>query len=183
MIPRRIQQWWPLIQDAAERHGLDSYLFAAIVDRESLGGMALEPVGAGGCGDNGHGHGLCQIDDRSHAEFIAKLMPDGTPAWANPEENLDYGASYLAALQREFSGEGDAAWACAVAAYNAGPGRVQHALNSITRPTSYEARLEAVDDVTTGGDYVSDVAERRLNFMSKETPKSKPPPPRPRGNT
>ncbi len=93
-----------LIQDAAEAHGLDPALVAAVVEVESsFDASAISPVGA---------MGLMQIMPATAAEW-GLMEPFDAAA------NLDTGAAYLAwLLDRYGSVE------LALAAYNAGPGRV-----------------------------------------------------------
>jgi hypothetical protein len=183
-LPRRIRSLWGFIEASATKHGLDPYLLAAVVDRESLGGHLLNEEGLG---DNGHGHGLMQIDDRSHADFLAELMPDGTPAWKDPASNIDKGAQILARSMDHFENLAKR-YTCVVGAvqiagiggYNASAPRIFKALDELTLPSTYEARLEAVDLCTTGHNYVSDVLRKRQEFMQIAPEKSPPPPPRPK---
>lgn len=93
-----------LIQDAAEAHGLDPALVAAVVEVESgFDASAVSPVGA---------MGLMQIMPATAAEW-GLMEPFDAAA------NVDTGAAYLAwLLDRYGSVE------LALAAYNAGPGRV-----------------------------------------------------------
>ncbi len=93
-----------LIQDAAEAHGLDPALVAAVVEQESAFQVqAVSPVGA---------MGLMQIMPGTAAE-LGLLEPFDAAA------NLDAGAEYLAWLIDRYGGV-----ELALAAYNAGPGRV-----------------------------------------------------------
>lgn len=178
-LPKRIAQWWGILQPIALHHEVDPLLLAALMDRESLGGYSLTPSGPDGVGDNGHGRGLMQIDDRAHPIFCNQLMPDGTPRWADAKSNIEYGAIVFADGLRLFSLEPEA-----VAAYNAGPGAVRRALDGISnpaigRPLPIETRILALDAITTGKDYVSDVLRRREMFKLPPQPKDSPPPPKP----
>ena len=93
-----------LIQVAAEAHGLDPALVAAVVEQESnFDPGAVSPVGA---------MGLMQIVPATAAE-LGLLEPFDAAA------NLDAGTEYLAWLIDRY---GDVS--LALAAYNAGPGRV-----------------------------------------------------------
>lgn len=93
------------IYDAAERHGLDSLLVAAIVQAES--GFRAEirsPVGAVG---------------------LMQVMPDtgalyGIANLTDPSSNLDVGSRYFSDLLDLYAGDLE----LALAAYNAGPGNV-----------------------------------------------------------
>jgi len=103
MLPERAGQWLGPIEDAARRHGVDPRLLTALVWTESaFREDALSPAGAIGLG---------------------QLMP-GTAAGMgvdphDPLQNLDGAATYIAEQLRAF-GSTD----LALAAYNAGPGRV-----------------------------------------------------------
>ncbi|EKE43627.1 transglycosylase SLT domain protein [Oceaniovalibus guishaninsula JLT2003] len=89
---------------AARRHGVPEDLYLRLVQRESgWNAAAVSHKGALG---------------------LAQLMP-GTAALlrvdpADPEQNLDGGARYLAMQYRKFG-----TWQLALAAYNAGPGAVE----------------------------------------------------------
>jgi hypothetical protein len=81
------------IAAAARDHGLDPALLAAIAAQET-GGPDTN-AGRNVVGDGGHGHGLFQIDDRSHA-FA------GTPAAMDPRRNAEYAARMLSGLIRRY---------------------------------------------------------------------------------
>ncbi len=93
-----------LIQVAAEAHGLDPALVAAVVEQESAFQVqAVSPAGA---------MGLMQMMPGTAAE-LGLLEPFDAAA------NLDAGTEYLAWLIDRYGDVG-----LALAAYNAGPGRV-----------------------------------------------------------
>lgn len=105
-LPPAGRAWAPAIERAALRAGIEPALLASLVWAES----GFEPAA------------------RSHAGAIglSQLMP-GTAAGLgvdphDPEQNLDGGARFLAEQLRRF-GRND----LALAAYNAGPGRVERA--------------------------------------------------------
>ena len=173
-LPTRVRTYWTFIQVAAEKHSLDPYLVAAIMDRESLCGLALRPEGPGGTGDGTHGRGLMQIDDRAFPEFCTTLMPDGTPLWADPLANIEQACAILAKSRPRFV-FAKAPSVAMVAAYNCGAGRVIHALLHLTQPTTAEAELAELDQLCTHGDYCSDVIRRIGQF--KAPPISAVPPP------
>ncbi len=90
----------------AERHGIDPLLVAAVVQTESsFDRLAVSPRGA---------LGLMQMMPETAEEFGVANVYD-------PSQNLDAGASYLASLLRRFDGD----LVLALAAYNAGPGKVK----------------------------------------------------------
>lgn len=163
MLPKNLYRWWDLCVAAEHLHGVESALILAILDRESLGGEALRPRGPEGLGDKGHGRGLMQIDDRYHKEFCAELMTDGSPAWANPWRNVEYGARLLHGHLERFLRRPRPTDA-AIAAYNAGADAVDRVFLELTEPvTEYRERRE-LDNITTGQNYVTDVLRRRDNI-------------------
>lgn len=97
----------PQIAGAARRHGLDADLLAAVAAQET--GGPDSNTGHNVVGDNGHGRGLFQIDDRWH--------PFATSSAAmNPAHNADYAAGMLSGLLKRYGGNVRAA----LSAYNAG---------------------------------------------------------------
>ncbi len=83
-----------LIQASAARHGHRPEVVAGIMMRETEGGLSrwCDPQGPACLGDNGHGHGLMQIDDRSFPEYCAG------PEWQDPVSNIDFGCRVLAVV-------------------------------------------------------------------------------------
>ncbi len=124
--------------EASKRYGIPLALLLAVASRESRMGLALS---ADGTGDHGNGIGIMQIDRRYHPGFTGSHSP------FNHRANIDYGTEYLAKLLRQFNGNTTRA----VAAYNAGPNKVQTAIYAGLPP----------DSVTTGGDYSQDVMGRK----------------------
>lgn len=171
-LPPRISQWWLHLKDAAKAHGVDVFLLAAIMDRESCGGRTLTPEGPTGTGDNGHGRGLMQIDDRSHEEFIEQVLPTGKPAWQDAWTNIAMGAQILAHALERFKNFPDCPdpEIAAVAAYNAGEGVVLSRMEDITRPVGVSDLVRELNPITSGGDYLSDVFIRRSRFMQTTHP-------------
>ncbi len=97
----------PQIVSAAQRHGLDPSLLAAVAAQET-GGPGRNG-GANIVGDGGHGRGLFQIDDRWH-DFAR------SPAAMDPAKNADYAAGMLSGLLSRYGGDARRA----LSAYNAG---------------------------------------------------------------
>ena len=95
------------ITAAARANGLDPRLLAAVAAQET-GGPANDS-GANIVGDNGHGHGLFQLDDRYHP--IAR-----SAAAMDPATNAQYAGKFLSGLLQRFGGNLRAA----LSAYNAG---------------------------------------------------------------
>jgi hypothetical protein len=100
----------PEIASAAHRYGLDPDLLAAVAAQET--GGPDSNTGRNVVGDRGHGHGLFQIDDRSHpfAESAAAM---------NPAKNASYAAAMLAGLLKRYGGN----LREALSAYNTGSPR------------------------------------------------------------
>ncbi|MCE5270083.1 transglycosylase SLT domain-containing protein [bacterium] len=95
-----------LIQQAAERNGLDPALVSAVILQESGGDPgAVSPAGA---------QGLMQLMP-STADSLGVSDP------LDPRQNLEAGARYLRQMLERFGGDEK----LALAAYNAGPGAVE----------------------------------------------------------
>lgn len=155
-LPPHLAQWGAHFVAAEVAYGVPSALLAAICDRESRGGDALYPKGPGGKGDHGHAHGLMQIDYRYHRSFLDAVFDDGTPLWKDPAFNVMYGAKLLARNAKALAFD----WNGAIASYNCGLMRVQRVLAALLIGSSEEEKIAALDKVTTGGDYISDVRRR-----------------------
>lgn len=158
--PERVRRWAPEFEAAEKAFGTDAYVLAAICDRESLGGAMLQPKGPTGVGDRGRGHGLMQIDVSYHPTFLSASGPDGRPMWQSPTWNILYGAALLAANLTALGGN----YPAAIASYNASIGRVLKVLQLGKEGNDLVA---ALDHLTTGGNYVSDVLTRARLYGSK----------------
>lgn len=159
-----LKPWARCFVSAEVSYRVDAFLLAAICDRESRGGLALSPRGPTGTGDNGHGRGLMQIDDRWHPGFLSATDDRGVHLWKIAEWNIDYGAHVLSRYRALLDGNELAA----IAAYNAGPGKVRRVMGTVTLDEA--ALVKLLDAVTTGGNYVSDVLRRRAGFLKAPTP-------------
>lgn len=121
-LPTAGRRWADQIDAAATRHGLDPRLLAALVRAES--GFRQEA--------------------RSHAGAIglAQLMPATARGLGvdpyDPAQNLDGGARFLKSMLRQFGSN-----ELALAAYNAGPGRVERAggIPDIAETRAYVPRV------------------------------------------
>ena len=168
MWPARLEQWREDIEAAATATGLDPTLIAAVMDRESLGGVGLTPKGPHGTGDFdpnhpgmlGHGRGLMQIDDRAFPVFCAD-----PGQWQDAGRNIMFGAQLLARNLIDLDGN----TAAAVAAYNCGVNRIARLLAAKPDATSKD-----FDGFTTGGNYSLDVLERKAKL--DEADREDPPP-------
>jgi soluble lytic murein transglycosylase-like protein len=173
-VPPGVAQFSVFLERAANAYGLDVFILAAIMWRESLGGAALTPPGPGGKGDceQGvwYGFGLMQIDSRSHADFIRQTLGDGTPAWADPESNITEGACILRDAYDQLGSD----YPAAVCAYNAGVGRARRALSTLPADVSTDRRIACLDAVTTGGDYVTAVLAHRDAWLKVDPTQGAP---------
>jgi hypothetical protein len=97
----------PAITAAATSHHLDPRLLAAVAAQET-GGPGTDS-GRNIVGDEGHGHGLFQIDDRWHT--FAR-----TPEAMDPAKNADYAAGMISANLSRYGGNVHKA----LSAYNTG---------------------------------------------------------------
>lgn len=136
--------------EAARAHGIIPAIFLALASRESRGGRLI--AGRGWTSDGGHGHSIFQVDDRSWPSFTRRVDPSDHARYAR------FAAGYLADLFNQFG-----RWDLALAAYNAGPDDAE-----VVRRTGIPA-----DRVTTGKNYVSDVA-RRARIIRDLRPETAP---------
>lgn len=164
-MPGRLSRWLNQFIAAELCYGIEVPLIAAIIDRESLGGEALKPKGPAGFGDSGHGHGLGQIDDRTHAGFLHAKFWDGIPLWQDASFNILTAARLLRSNIN--AGRGDLP--LAIASYNCGLKKALRYLEEKkTEITSEEKRVKVLDSATTNGSYVSDVFRRMKEYTPKE---------------
>lgn len=89
-----------------EKHHIDAAIIMAMIEHES-------EFKADAIGDNGHSHGLMQIQERFHLERMKRL---GCDDLLDPYQNVQVGIDYLAE-QLERYGDIEKA----LVAYNAGP--------------------------------------------------------------
>lgn len=137
---------WPFLHGLEPVYGLPYQLLAAVGSRET--NLTNE------VGDGGHGHGVWQLDDRSHpipAGFDADVHAQAVQA-----------AAMLRALAGQFSGR----WDAVLAAYNAGAGTATYNL----------ANGLNIDTGTAGGDYSADTLAR-MHYLQQRFPQQAPQPP------
>lgn len=119
VFPHYVDPFKDLLCELSEAYRLDPRLGFALIDFESGWGTRLKPVGPGGTADNGHGHGLGQIDDRTWGVWL------NVEDWKNPRTNLFKSFEILTDYHRQVLSAGLtgslAAWT-AISAYNAGTG-------------------------------------------------------------
>lgn len=157
-FPKRIKRWLKEIYAAHLCYDLDPVILAALMDRESLGGDALMPQGAGGTGDDGHGLGLMQIDRRYHETFVNAICAGSNELlWRDPAFNVLYGGQLL----RSNLSRSSENYHVAVAGYNAGLSRI---LGAMANEPNIGLSAELLDQFTTGKNYVSDVFRRAEIF-------------------
>lgn len=189
------------IMRVAKEEGLSPFLLASLMEQESNYGTMLSPPGPKGKGDEGHGHGLMQIDDRSNQEWLAKTDARGTPLWQIPYENLKRGAAIYKAKARFLSSapgnpvvvkagdyvtkfgakpgtykdprplKGDALVAATIAAYNTGEGNVLKAVAAGLAPDATTTGRK----LPTGGvlKYTQSVLARMTTLFSRAESTSK----------
>lgn len=112
-LPQGVRRHEVEIERAARRHGVDPALLAIVVWTESRGRAdARSPVGA---------RGLLQLMPSTAADITRRRGLPALPAERldDPQTNLDLGAWYLARQLEHYDN-----LPLALAAYNAGPGRV-----------------------------------------------------------
>jgi len=132
---------------AAQQFALPPALLAAIASRESRGGNVLSPDGTG---DNGHGFGVMQVDDRNPFPVVQDGGPFGQPHINQATDILSKKLKTVKNQHAELSEVEQLQMA--VSRYNGGRG--------LTPPDS--------DQGTTGGDYMNDVWARARYYARVE---------------
>lgn len=164
-LPERLSRWLPQFICAELCFAVEVPLMAAIIDRESLGGEALRPKGPSGYGDSGHGHGLGQIDDRTHGGFLSARFWDGVRLWADPTFNILFAARLMRSNIDATQGD----LPLAIAAYNCGLKRARWELAEKKEAVTTEAsRIAVLDSITSNQNYVTDVLRRMKEYTPKE---------------
>ena len=143
-----------IIRQQAREKELDAALIAAVIYEESRFRDRTSPKGA---------KGLMQITPET-AEFIARksggtrfeLRDLGTP-----QINIQYGSWYLQYLSNRYRGNLD----LAVAAYNAGPTKVDGWVRAAGGPDSFEVNQDIPFKETR--DYVNGVSEHRKQYRER----------------
>ncbi len=124
--------WRSEVTTAAQRVGLDPFLVAALVREESsYNPRALSPVGARGLMQLMPATARPMAEHRGLAFAGGELLDD-------PGANIEIGTAFLAGLLREFKDP-----RLALAAYNAGPGRVRQWWQA-RRTSDIEAFVEQI---------------------------------------
>lgn len=103
----------------------------------------------------------------------AQIMPATARAWGvrnphDPNEAYDEAAAHMANYLRQYGGS----WAKALTAYNAGPGRVGHALPAETK--AYIAKiLRGASDAVSGGTHAVESSDGLRASVTRTPPVSK----------
>jgi hypothetical protein len=139
----RASRDWPFIDEVERDHDLPAMLLYAVGSRET--NLTNE------VGDLGHGHGVWQLDDRSHT------IPPGFDQ--DVKQQAQTAAGMLAGLLRHFADQPEQL-RCALAAYNAGEGTVEFNL----------ANGLDIDKGTAHGDYSVDTADRMHHLQEHAMP-------------
>ena len=150
--------WAPIMDQAERRHKLPAGLLIAIASRET----DMNDI----VGDNGHGRGLFQIDDRAHGDWLSKHGAKRAGAKPPVADAAEFAAALLES-NRSFGRKNGVGpkellkFACS--AYNAGAGG---ALSGQQGGDS--------DARTTGRDYGRDVLERLVVIQGGNSGTSQP---------
>lgn len=136
-----VSQYDGLIQEASHKFGVDTSLVKAVIQQESeFNHQAVSPAGA---------KGLMQLMDGTGRGF-------GVTNPFDPKQNVDAGTHFLSNLIKKYNGnEG-----VALAAYNAGPGRVDRL--GIKTDQDLANKLHLLPRETQA--YISKVMGHRQNF-------------------
>ncbi|MEC0230345.1 lytic transglycosylase domain-containing protein [Paenibacillus alba] len=134
-------QYESIIQEACSKYGIDPSLVKAVIQQESdFNHKAVSSAGA---------KGLMQLMDGTGSGF-------GVTNPFDPHQNIDAGTHFLSSLVKKYNGnEG-----VALAAYNAGPGRVDRL--GIKTDQDLSNKLHLLPEETQA--YVSKVFNRKHNF-------------------
>ncbi len=126
-------QAYPLIQGTIHGAGLEKALIHALIRQESMFDPdARSPAGA---------LGLMQLLPTTAQETARKIGVNHSTAWltSRPEHNIRLGSAFLKRLLDKYQG----AYPLAIAAYNAGPGRVDRWLVEFGDPR--EGQVDIID--------------------------------------
>lgn len=163
-----------MIEEAGAKHGIDPVLGLAVAEAESN----FNPQAVS---NDGHASkGLFQLLDRTGKHLLSKMDSNEKYNPFDPKLNIDLGVSYLRHLHQIFSQPSDlpnklttvaaanssSLEKFAIAAFNAGEGRVAHAQQQATRLGRDAAVFEDVEEYLpdTTRTYVQRVLGRKAVF-------------------
>jgi len=155
-IPAEAQQYADVIKQVAQEQSVDPFVIVALGEQESKWGTATGYQGTTGpsiIGTDQHGRGLMQLDDRTWGDWVSAYD------WTDPYTNVTKGAQVFAQMlsyMQKKGVTGDAAIQAALAAYNAGPGRVWSAIQDGSSV-----------DSAPGGDYASAVYSSATSYTGE----------------
>lgn len=132
----------PLIQQASDHYGVDSALIKAVIQAES----SFNPFAESSAGAKG----LMQLMDGTARSL-------GVSDSLDPEQNINGGTRYLAGLLDKYDGNE----AVALAAYNAGPGRIDRL--GITDEASMQLQFNRLPAETRN--YVAKVLQLKQTYI------------------
>jgi soluble lytic murein transglycosylase-like protein len=159
-LPPEVSRWKSEIKTAASANGIDADLLAILTLLESGGNpRARSHQGA---------IGLVQVLPSTAASLASRHGFAGSIDLEDPAVNLDIGARYLARQLDEFGEAG-----LAIAAYNAGPGRVRRVVSgTASMPLesrnlrNLAAQLWKERDQPTSATFTAMTSNRRRNPSS-----------------
>jgi hypothetical protein len=152
----RVNALKPAIMAVAHSKNIDPALLAGMMSRETRVGLLLDRRGIG---DNGHGYGVLQINNRSFGKQLKRVN------WRDPRVNMELAADILDSFARDLEERAaalrltptsDELFRWTISAYNTGPER---ALSGFMRHHDSDA-------YTTGHDYGADVLARADYFRA-----------------
>lgn len=156
-----LPQGWPMAASIPAGSGVEPALVLGVIRQESSFDTAtVSPAGA---------RGLMQLMPATAAEVAAKqgLHLGPTTLTADPQTNILLGATYLAGLLARFQG----AVPLAVAAYNAGPGRVTDWLSGYGDPRAAGGpeMIDWIEEIPFGEtrNYVQRVLENQTVYRAE----------------
>jgi hypothetical protein len=166
---KEASKYRPFIKASGLRHNLAASLICAVGSRESNWGLSPEmhPKGPSGTGDWAKRHGKMPPDGLGwgrglmQADYAASSFAKDAAEWTDPQQNIEFGCNELASdfqhYKTKFSNlPADKQLQAAIAAYNTGPGNVDHSLS-----TGHD-----IDSTTAGHDYSADVLSRAAWFKA-----------------
>ncbi len=174
----RVEQVRQMVNDSGKKHGIDPALSMAVVSAES----SFNPTAVSS--DGFASKGLFQLLDKTGAHLHKKLGRDGDYNPFDPETNVDLGVGYLRHLHEIFNKRSElpnelvttpaANYASlekfAVAAFNAGEGRVASAQERAGKagfnPAVFEQVREYLPDSTR--EYVDRVFNNKSEYEEPE---------------